>query len=77
MGSASDSFVVTQAQHQADLEMASYDLWGTRAHLRMLSGVGVVPADELQTLLAAMKTIEEQILLLYEKLGELEGHQID
>jgi argininosuccinate lyase len=61
MGSASDSFVVTQAQQQADLEMAAYDLWGTRAHLRMLSGVGVVPADELQTLLAAMKTIEGQI----------------
>ncbi len=61
MSSASDSFVVTHAQQQADLEMAAYDLWGTRAHVRMLSSVGVISADELQSLLAAMRVLDEQI----------------
>jgi argininosuccinate lyase len=61
MSSTSDRFVVTPAQQQADLEMAAYDLWGTRAHVRMLSRIGVISADELERLLAATRALEAQI----------------
>jgi argininosuccinate lyase len=42
---------------EMDLFLAKYDVMGSMAHIRMLESVGLLQADELQTLLAELKKI--------------------
>jgi argininosuccinate lyase len=57
----SHSYIVTEQQQRLDLEMLPYDIWGTRAHVRMLHTIGVFQADELQQVLAALSQIESRV----------------
>ncbi len=44
-----------------DLRLARYDVQGSRAHIRMLESIGLLTADELATLDAALARIAERI----------------
>ena len=44
-----------------DLRLARYDVQGSRAHIRMLESIGLLTADELETLDAALARIGERI----------------
>ena len=44
-----------------DLRLARYDVQGSRAHIRMLEHIGLLTADELSVLDAALARIAEQI----------------
>lgn len=57
----SDSYIVTEEQQRLDLEMAPYDMWGTRAHVIMLAHIGVVQPHELAAILAALDTLEARL----------------
>ena len=42
---------------EMDLYLAKYDVLGSMAHITMLESIGLLTADELQQLLAEMKSI--------------------
>ena len=44
-----------------DLRLARYDVQGSRAHIKMLEKIGLLTADELQALDAALARIAERI----------------
>lgn len=46
---------------ETDLYLASFDVLGSLAHIRMLESVGLLSADELKLLSAALKTIYQEI----------------
>ncbi len=46
---------------QLDLRLARYDVKGSMAHIRMLESIGLLQADELEKLLAALADIREAI----------------
>ena len=46
---------------QLDLRLARYDVEGSMAHIRMLESIGLLQADELEKLLAALADIREAI----------------
>lgn len=46
---------------QLDLRLARYDVEGSMAHIRMLESIGLLQADELENLLAALADIREAI----------------
>lgn len=46
---------------QLDLRLARYDVEGSMAHIRMLESIGLLQADELEKLLAALSDIREAI----------------
>lgn len=46
---------------QLDLRLAHYDVEGSMAHIRMLESIGLLQADELEKLLAALSDIREAI----------------
>lgn len=46
---------------QLDLRLARYDVEGSMAHIRMLETIGLLQADELEKLLAALADIREAI----------------
>lgn len=46
---------------QLDLRLAHYDVEGSMAHIRMLESIGLLQADELEKLLAALADIREAI----------------
>lgn len=46
---------------QLDLRLAHYDVVGSMAHIRMLESIGLLQADELEKLLAALADIREAI----------------
>ena len=43
--------------HELDLLLAPYDVLGSMAHITMLEQIGLLTADELQTLLSELKDI--------------------
>ena len=45
---------------EMDLYLAKYDVLGSMAHITMLETIGLITADELQSLLAELKTIYAQ-----------------
>ena len=45
---------------EMDLYLAKYDVLGSMAHITMLETIGLLTADELQSLLAELKTIYAQ-----------------
>ena len=47
---------------QLDLLLAKHDVDGSLAHIRMLQSIGLLSADELELLSAALQEIREQIL---------------
>lgn len=51
-----DEFTVGN-DRQLDLQLAKYDIQGSMAHIRMLHSIGLLRADELQQLLAALEEI--------------------
>ena len=46
---------------QLDLRLARYDVEGSMAHIRMLESIGLLQADELEKLLAALADIRDTI----------------
>ena len=44
-----------------DLRLARYDVQGSRAHIKMLESIGLLTADELSVLDAALARIAERI----------------
>ncbi len=56
-----DTYIVTEEQRRLDLEMAPYDMWGTRAHVIMLARVGVLRDDELAAILDALTALEMRL----------------
>ena len=44
-----------------DNRLASYDIWGTEAHVKMLNEVGILTNAELKKILAALKKVEKKI----------------
>ena len=51
-----DRFTVGK-DREMDLYLAKYDVLGSMAHITMLESIGLLTADELQTLLAALREI--------------------
>ena len=51
-----DRFTVGK-DREMDLYLAKYDVLGSMAHITMLESIGLLAADELQTLLAALREI--------------------
>lgn len=51
-----DRFTVGK-DREMDLYLAKYDVLGSMAHITMLERIGLLTADELQTLLAALREI--------------------
>jgi argininosuccinate lyase len=47
---------------ELDLELARFDVLGSLAHTRMLQSIGLLTADELNTLQAELKRIHSQII---------------
>lgn len=56
-----DTYIVTEEQRRLDLEMAPYDIWGTRAHVVMLARVGVLETGELAAILGALAVLEGRV----------------
>jgi len=46
---------------ELDLRLAEYDVEGSMAHIRMLQHIGLLTADELQTLLGGLEAIRAEI----------------
>lgn len=46
---------------ELDLRLATYDVRGSKAHIRMLESIGLLEKNELDTLLAALDRIEDSI----------------
>lgn len=44
-----------------DLKLASYDVQGSKAHIKMLESIGLLESDELEMLTAGLEKIEESI----------------
>lgn len=44
-----------------DLKLASYDVEGSKAHIRMLESIGLLESEELEALIAALDRIQESI----------------
>ena len=44
-----------------DLQLARYDVEGSKAHIKMLESIGLLSAEELKTLLAALDEIAASI----------------
>ena len=44
-----------------DMRLAKYDVTGSKAHIRMLESIGLLTAEELETLTAALDTILDEI----------------
>ena len=44
-----------------DMRLAKYDVIGSKAHIRMLESIGLLEADELETLTAALDQILKEI----------------
>ena len=44
-----------------DNRLASYDIWGTEAHVKMLNEVGILTNAELKKILSALKKVEKKI----------------
>lgn len=55
-----EKFTVGQ-DRELDLRLARYDVEGSKAHIRMLQKIGLLKADELDTLLAALDEIAATI----------------
>lgn len=55
-----EKFTVGQ-DRQLDLRLARYDVEGSKAHIRMLQKIGLLKADELDTLLSALDEIAATI----------------
>ncbi len=55
-----ENFTVGQ-DRELDLRLARYDVEGSKAHIRMLQKIGLLKADELDTLLAALDEIAATI----------------
>ena len=51
-----DRFTVGK-DREMDLYLAKYDVLGSMAHITMLERIGLLTAEELQTLLAALREI--------------------
>ena len=49
------------ADRELDLQLARYDVQGSMAHIRMLESIGLLTAEELEVLLAALADIAESI----------------
>ena len=43
-----------------DNRLASYDIWGTEAHVKMLNEVGILTNTELKKILSALKKVEKK-----------------
>lgn len=63
------TYIVTEEQRRLDLAMVPYDIWGTRAHVRMLHAIDVLDKKELARILDALATIERRV--------EEGGYEID
>lgn len=55
-----EEFTVGQ-DRELDLQLARYDVEGSKAHIKMLESIGLLAADELQTLTAALDDIAVMI----------------
>lgn len=55
-----EEFTVGQ-DRELDLQLARYDVQGSKAHIKMLESIGLLAADELQTLTAALDDIAVMI----------------
>ena len=51
-----EAFTVGQ-DREMDLFLAKYDVLGSMAHIKMLNSVGLLQSDELELLLAELKSI--------------------
>lgn len=56
-----DRFTVGK-DRELDLELARYDIQGSLAHIRMLTGIGLIEAEELPVLEAGLKAIYQSVL---------------
>ena len=55
-----DQFTVGR-DRELDMFLASYDVLGSMAHIRMLASVGLLGQDELQLLLKELKNIYHEV----------------
>lgn len=55
-----EEFTVGQ-DRELDLQLARYDVEGSKAHIKMLESIGLLKADELQVLTDALNNIAEMI----------------
>ena len=46
---------------ELDNRLATYDIWGTEAHAKMLEKVGILTNSELRKVLSALKKVENKI----------------
>ena len=61
MSTETDAYIANPQQLRLDLQMAAYDLWGTRAHVTMLASISVLSNEELDNLNAALDAIQAEI----------------
>lgn len=55
------SFIVSQKQMDLDMQMLSFDIWGTIVHVLMLFKQGIIEQDKAQSCLKALIEIEKDI----------------
>lgn len=58
----SAQFIVSPAQMALDLEMMSFDIWGTQAHVLMLASTGIIPPQAAAVILGALERIDAQVV---------------
>jgi|GEM_PF-899531 len=54
-------FVVSEKQMALDLDMVSYDLWGTTAHVLMLHKQKVISNEQIKPILKALAEIQDEV----------------
>ena len=57
----STAFIVSPSQMALDTAMLEYDVWGTRAHVLMLSETGIIPVEAAAVICRALSDIEKSI----------------
>ena len=60
-GGPSQALAALSVSTQFDWRLALYDLAGSRAHARALAGAGLLDAEELSQMLAALGRLEEKV----------------
>lgn len=54
-------FIVSEKQLSLDLQMVTYDIWGTTAHVLMLKNQGVLKKEFMKPILQALTDIQKEV----------------
>jgi argininosuccinate lyase len=62
MASSADSFIASREQESYDAQMATYDCWGSQAHVLMTSRQGILDDADAKAALEALIDVEDEIV---------------